>query len=212
MNEDFWQQRWKENNIAFHQSEANPLLVKYFESLALTKGDRIFLPLCGKTLDIAWLLSKGFRVVGVEFADLAIRQLFSELKVTPKISQVDKLVRYSAEGLDIYVGDFFHLTKELLGQVDAVYDRAALVALPPETRILYTKHLVEITDHAPQLLIAYDYDQNVMSGPPFSVPQVEIESHYKSEFHLTRLASLEVQGGLRGQCPAKENVWELKSI
>lgn len=212
MNEDFWQQRWKENNIAFHQSEANPLLVKYFESLSLTKGDRIFLPLCGKTLDIAWLLSKGFRVVGVEFADLAIRQLFSELKVTPKISQVDKLVRYSAEGLDIYVGDFFHLTKELLGQVNAVYDRAALVALPPETRILYTKHLVKITDHAPQLLIAYDYDQNAMSGPPFSVPQVEIESHYKNEFHLTRLASLEVQGGLRGQCPAKENVWELKSI
>ncbi|TGK42419.1 thiopurine S-methyltransferase [Leptospira andrefontaineae] len=208
MERDFWLSRWKENNIPFHESEANPLLLKYFKELSIPKDSRIFIPLCGKTLDIAWFLSKGYRVAGAELAEMAIQQLFQELGVEPKISEEGKLTLYSANGIDIFVGDIFDLSKEVLGPVDAVYDRAAFVALPQETRIRYSSHLTQITNDAPQLLITFEYDQTKMAGPPFSISTEEVNLHYKSTFTLKNLASQEMVGGLKGHS-AKENVWKL---
>jgi thiopurine S-methyltransferase len=134
----FWHQRWKNNDIAFHEGEANPLLVKYFKILSLAKGSRVFLPLCGKTLDIAWLLSNGYRVAGIELSRIAIDQLFTELEVEPEITGVGEIDHYSARNIDIFAGDFFVLSSKMLGQVDAIYDRAALVALPQKMRNQYT--------------------------------------------------------------------------
>ena len=105
----------------------------------------------------------------------------------------------------------FDLSGEVLGPVDAVYDRAALVALPEDMRRRYTAHLIEITDKAPQLLIAHQYDQNAMDGPPFSISDEEIEAHYRDHYDLAKLASVEVAGGLKGKCPARENVWLLQN-
>jgi thiopurine S-methyltransferase len=207
---NFWQQRWEKNEIAFHKSEANPLLVKHFKALALAKGSRVFLPLCGKTLDIAWLLANGYRLAGAELSEIAIKELFMELGVEPKISETDNLYHYSAENIDIFVGDIFNLSDQMLGLVDAIYDRAALVALPAEMRDRYTAHLTKITDRAPQLLICYEYDQSLMEGPPFSVSNAEVEQHYKDRYDLTLLASTNISGGLKG-CAAKETVWLLQN-
>ena len=99
----------------------------------------------------------------------------------------------------------------MLGLVDAIYDRAALVALPEEMRNRYTAHLMEITDKAPQLLICYEYDQNLMEGPPFSVSNEEINLHYRDSYHLTPIESANVPGGIKGKGPAKENVWLLQN-
>lgn len=208
MEKDFWLSRWKENNIPFHEAETNPLLLKYFKELSLAKDSRIFIPLCGKTLDITWLLSNGYRIAGAELVEMAVQQLFQELGVEPEISKVDKLTLYSAKGIDIFVGDIFDLSKEILGPVDAVYDRAALVALPRETRVRYSAHLAKITNQAPQLLITFEYDQSKMAGPPFSISAEEVSQHYKDTFNLVNLLSREMAGGLKGQA-AKENVWKL---
>jgi len=207
---EFWHQRWEDNDIAFHVNEANPLLVGYFDRLSLAEGARVFLPLCGKSLDIAWLLSKGYRVVGVELIESAIAQLFSELGMNPEISDLGRIKHYSTANIDIFVGDIFDLSGEVLGPVDAVYDRAALVALPEDMRRRYTAHLIEITDKAPQLLIAHQYDQNAMDGPPFSISDEEIEAHYREYYDLAKLAGVEVAGGLKGKCAARENVWLLQ--
>jgi thiopurine S-methyltransferase len=59
MDLNFWHERWEQNNTFWHQSEANPRLTANFDKLSVAKGGRIFLPLCGKTLDIPWLLSRG---------------------------------------------------------------------------------------------------------------------------------------------------------
>jgi thiopurine S-methyltransferase len=215
MDASFWHQRWRENNIAFHQSEANPRLVEYFQALSLEKGSRVFLPLCGKTLDIPWLLADGYRVAGAELSKIAIEQLFTELGVEPKISTVGSSVgevdHYSATNIDIFVGDIFDLSRTMLGLVDAIYDRAALVALPGAMRDRYTAHLTEITDKAPQLLICYEYDQSFMAGPPFSISNEEVNQHYSGSYDLTLMASTNVPGGMKGKCAAKENVWLLKS-
>jgi thiopurine S-methyltransferase len=207
----FWHQRWEKNNIAFHESEANPLLIKYFKELSLAKGSRVFLPLCGKTLDIPWLLSNGYRVAGAELSKIAIEQLFTELGVEPKISKLGSVDRYSAKNIDIFVGDIFDLSSKILGLVDAIYDRAALVALPEAMRNRYTTHLTEITDKAPQLLICYEYDQSFMEGPPFSISNEEVNRHYIDNYDLTLMASTNVPGGLKGKCATKENVWLLKN-
>ncbi|MDF0643939.1 MAG: thiopurine S-methyltransferase [Nitrospira sp.] len=210
MDPSFWHQRWEKNEIAFHESKVNPLLVRHFNELSLGKGRRVFVPLCGKSLDIAWLLSKDYQVVGAELSRLAIEQLFMELAAQPEISTIGEVERWSAKHLDIFVGDIFALSRAVLGSADAVYDRAALVALPEAMRNRYATHLMEMTGKAPQLLICYSYDQRLMEGPPFSVSDEEVERHYASHYDVRLLAGTDVSGGLKGKCPAKENVWLLK--
>lgn len=211
MDPKFWHQRWKENRIGFHMQTENPMLVRFLSKLNLKPGDRLFLPLCGKTLDIGWLLSQGFRVAGAELSELAIQQLFSELGLSPEISNLESLKLYKAENLDIFVGDIFDLKSDVLGSVDAVYDRAALVALPEEMRSKYTSHLTKITKNAPQLLITFNYDQNQMAGPPFAVSGEEVKSHYQDKYELNPLVSINMVNGIKNGIPATESVWLLKN-
>lgn len=209
MNPKFWHEKWALRQIGFNQSKPNPLLVKHFSSLNLEQGSRIFVPLTGKTIDVAWLLSQGFEVVGVELSETAVRELFEELSIEPEISESDGFKIYSSDGLVVFVGDFFSLTSDLLGKVAAIYDRAALVALPEEMRKDYTTHLMGITNNAPQLLIVFEYDQDVVSGPPFSITEEEIHQYYDDIFSPELLESVDMPDGLKGQVKASENVWLL---
>jgi thiopurine S-methyltransferase len=208
MDAGFWHAKWERNEIGFHEREANPLLVAHFSDLSLPEGSRVFVPLCGKTLDIHWLLSRGFRVAGVELSRVAIEQLFSELGVEPNRTVLAKISRYSADGIDIFAGDIFDLSRGELGRVDAIYDRASLIALPETVREQYVKHLMEIAGPAPQLLICLDYDESLVGGPPFSVTPDEVARHYQDSYDLTPAARADV--GLKGKCTAAETVWLLK--
>jgi len=143
-------------------------------------------------------------------SEVAIKHLFSELAIEPKITTIDDIHHHSADNIDIFVGDMFDLSRGVLRRVDAIYDRAALVALPETMRRRYAVHLIEITDRAPQLLISHGYDQTLVDGPPFSVSNEEVNRLYRDSYALTPLASVEVIGGLKGKCPARENVWLLK--
>lgn len=210
MDSKFWIERWENNDIAFHEVDANTMLVKYFSTLSLKRNNRVFLPLCGKTGDINWLLSKGYKVVGVELIETAIQQLFIELGIEPIVSKVGKNLHYHADNIDIYVGDLFEISGNDLGAVDAVYDRAALVALPKEMRSTYASHIINITNSAKQLLVTYEYDQNLLNGPPFSISSEEVNQYYASNYFLTALDKVDVKGGLKGKCIASECVWLLK--
>ncbi|MCQ8119486.1 thiopurine S-methyltransferase [Methylomonas rosea] len=211
MEASFWHQKWERGEIAFHESEANPYLVAHFKELHLKKGSRVFLPLCGKTRDIAWLLSRGYRVAGAELSKLAVSELFNELGLEPKTFKAGKLTQYSAKDIDIFVGDIFDVSTELLGATNAIYDRAALVALPSGIREHYTSHLINISGTAPQLLITYEYDQHLMDGPPFSVIENEVKQHYESAYRLKSVESKNIEGGLKGEVAATETVWLLQN-
>lgn len=210
MDASFWHGKWARGDIGFHIAEANALLVKHIATLHLPAASRIFLPLCGKTLDIHWLLQEGYRIVGIDLSELAIRALFAELGWQPQVTQVDALLQFSAPNIDLFAGDFFQLSAATLGQVDAVYDRAALVALPETMRSDYTGHLMQITRQAPQLLIAYDYDQMAVGGPPFAVPEEEVRRHYAGSYTLRLLERQQVTGGMKGKTAATEAVWHLR--
>lgn len=209
MEPNFWHNRWQTNQTGWHERAVNPLLIAHFPSLHMPPGGRVFVPFCGKSLDLGWFLSCGYAVAGAELSELAVTQLFAELGMEARISEVGKHKLFRGENLDIFVGDLFDLSREILGPVDAVYDRAALVALPEPMRERYTAHLTTLTALAPQLVIGYEYDQTVVPGPPFSVTPDELHLRYGDSYALTPLARLDVPGGLKGKCPATEHVWKL---
>lgn len=209
MDKNYWHQRWGANRIAFHNLEAHPLLIKHFKDISKQKPGRVFVPLCGKTLDITWLLTNGHQVAGVELSELAIEQLFAGLGIEPTITEVDGFKHYSATNIDIFSGDFFDLTSNILGPIDAIFDRAALVALPEEIRAQYAKHIASITNAAPQLLITFEYDQSLANGPPFSVSSAEVHQHYAKCYDIRALAEVDVVGGVKGTA-ATESVWLLE--
>ncbi|WP_213999390.1 thiopurine S-methyltransferase [Arsukibacterium sp.] len=209
MDPEFWQQKWQKREIAFHQAAANPLLLNHFNQLSMTPGARVFLPLCGKSLDSHWLLARGYRVVGAELSEVAVKELFAELGLTPSINSVGKLQHYSAGMLEVFVGDIFELSEDTLGPVAAIYDRAALVALPDTMRQRYAQHLVTISQAAPQLVICFEYDQAQLAGPPFSVDSAEMHKLYSNAYQLNCLEQCEVPGGLKKKCQATEVAWLL---
>lgn len=203
-----WVDRWKSNRIGFHEGKPNALLLEYFSSLAVPDGGRVFLPLCGKTIDIHWLLACGYRVVGAELSELAITQLFAELGIEPSIAESGALQQFSGAGIDIFVGDIFELNPTQLGPVDAVFDRAAFVALPDDLRGWYADHVSDLAGGAPQLLITFGYDQSIMTGPPFSIADEEVHRRYGETYDVESLTVRDAPGGLRG-VDATEQAWLL---
>merc|ERR1712065_102085 len=138
----------------------------------------------GKSKDIHFFLAKGQKVVGCELSHVAITELFEELGVEPIITSNDDFKIYSAEYITIYEGDIFNLTKELVGKIDAIYDRASMVALPLEIRSKYTELLRTISANSRQLLISFDYEQELHPRTPFSVTAEEITSNYNKFYNI----------------------------
>lgn len=209
MDANYWHDRWANERIGWHKATPNTLLIEHFSKLSENSGTKIFVPLCGKTKDIGWLLDNGCHVMGAELNESAVKQLFDELEVTPEVSQNGELKQYTAPSIDIFVGDIFSLTTAQLGPIDTCFDRAALVALPPAMRIDYTKHLTQLTANAPQLLVTLTYDQTKADGPPHSVPPEEVDKHYQSNYHIQSLSALPVAGGIKGVDGASEHLWLL---
>ncbi|MGO3301060.1 MAG: thiopurine S-methyltransferase [Pseudoalteromonas sp.] len=209
MDANHWHERWEKNEIGFHEDEVNQYLDRYFTKLNLQQGDTVFVPLCGKTFDIHFLLKSGIKVIGAELSEIAISQLFSELQLSPTITEHGELKCYSANNLIVWVGNIFDVSKELLGPIGAVYDRAALVALPSLMRERYSQHVIHLSQNAPQLLLVFQYQQREMAGPPFSIETSEIHKHYAAYYQLNLLCEEPVEGGLKGQVSANNVIWHL---
>lgn len=208
MQHEFWHQKWQKNEIGFHLNQPHPLLVKYMGCLNISPNSRIFIPLCGKSLDIHWLLTQGYHVVGIDLSPIAIHDLISTLGLSFTEMQSGNLSHFHHPQIDLFVGDFFELTIEQLGQIDAIYDRAALVALPEQIRSQYIQHLIHIGGHASQLLISFEYDQSIMAGPPFAISTQQLQDYYSSEYDIQLLDSQTEL--LKGKVNAQEKIWLLK--
>lgn len=193
MEPDFWHQRWQQDLIGFHQAEVNPYLQKYLFSLELVAGDTVFVPLCGKSLDMWWLHDRGFKVLGVELSPKASEAFFAEAGRHPSQLKTGPFTSWKSSDVEILCGDYFDLTDDLLANVRGVYDRAALIALPAELRKSYVQHLVQIVpSNVTGLLITMEYPQGEMQGPPFSVMQDEVESLFADNFDIEVLEDIDV--------------------
>ena len=188
MQPDFWHQRWADNQIGFHQSAPTPLLLKHWPALGITPGAQVFVPLAGKSLDMAWLASQGHRVLGVELSQLAVEQFFAEHDLQPGIRETKYGRHYTANGIELICGDAFALDADALRDCAAVFDRAALIALPPELRERYASELyASLPTGSRGLLVTLEYPQEERPGPPFSVTEDEIRALYSRDWQVDLL-------------------------
>ncbi|HEY9281124.1 MAG TPA: thiopurine S-methyltransferase [Eoetvoesiella sp.] len=179
MDADFWLERWRDGQTHFHQGRVTPLLQKYWPSLSLPSGSCVLVPLCGKSLDMIWLAQQGYQVLGIELSQLAVDQFFAENDLQPKVHDSTMGRHHIVKNIEIICGDIFALDAATLAQCTGVYDRAALIALPPAMRKRYVRHVyAQLADQYRGLLLALDYDQEQMKGPPFSVRDDEIQTLY----------------------------------
>lgn len=185
MNE--WQSRWQEGRIGFHLPEYNKQLLKYWSELEVDKSCPVFVPLCGKTLDLVWLRQQGHEVTGSELIEMAVKAFFEEQDVEPDIEQQGELCRWRYSGLGLIQGDFFAIPASSIN-ASVFYDRAALIALPESMRKQYVVQLLNAAPAIEQgLLITVEYEQSQMTGPPFSVSEQEVRSLYSDLFDVQLL-------------------------
>ena len=220
MDSEFWQQRWQEGRIGFHKSDVNPKLIKYFSNIALPIGSRVLVPLCGKSVDMVWLACAGYDVVGIELVESAVQAFFAEQNITPTITEftsaADKstLKRYqgqlAGQTITLWAANIFALSAIDIDAINAIYDRAALIALPANMRADYSTHIVKLSDNAPQLLITLNYDQSKKDGPPFSINQQQLHHYYSADYKIVELASKSSTLNATSEILVTEHVWLLK--
>lgn len=214
MDEAFWHRRWARNEIGFHLGEVNPLLRRHWPGLQLAAGTKVLVPLCGKSLDLAWLVEQGFEVLGIELSEKAIEDFFAEQQLPVEVERQGAFKVYRCGPLEIRCGDFFALTVEDVAGCQGLYDRAALMALPAPMRQRYAEHLSAIlAPGCTGLLVVLDYEQVQMDGPPFAVSRAELEASLGACWALSlleRVSALEEKFQQRGLTWMDENCYRLK--
>lgn len=193
MQPEFWHKKWASNQIGFHLPQVNPHLQRFWPQLGLEESARVLVPLCGKSLDLLWLAHCGHEVLGVELSEKAVEDFFSEHQLDPAVSEQGPFNVYRAGSIELWCGDFFALTPGDVADCSALYDRAALIALPPSMREQYATHLNRILPKGSLgLLITLDYDQAEMSGPPFAVLDDEVQRLFGTSWGLKVLEDQDV--------------------
>ena len=193
MDANFWRQRWQDNQIGFHQDQPTPLLQKHWAAVGAAPGCRVFVPLAGKSLDMLWLAAQGHRVLGVELSQLAVEQFFAEHGLQPDIHETRYGRHYragstQASDIELICGDAFALNAAALADCTAVFDRAALIALPPELRLRYVDTLYACLPAGCRgLLNTMEYPAHERPGPPFNVDESEVRRHFGRDWNVDLL-------------------------
>ncbi|PMH46588.1 thiopurine S-methyltransferase [Vibrio sp. 10N.286.49.B3] len=210
---EFWHNKWAANQIGFHLNDVNPLLEQHWHHVNPHYEASVFVPLCGKSEDLVWLATQHSKVQGVELSKIAVRSFFAEHLYTPQVTQINSQhEEYLFDELTIYTGDYFTAPIE---PVDIIYDRAALVAMPKALREVYVQRLKSLLKPEGRiLLVSLDYVQQEMSGPPFSVDKVEIESLF-SGYDIQLLSRDEADNNhpkiQKGLSRFAEEVWVIEN-
>jgi thiopurine S-methyltransferase len=186
---EYWLNKWRSNDIAFHEQDINPDLIAYIHTLNLYSGDYIFVPLCGKTKDMVWLANEGFHVIGVELSPIACDEFFSEMNISPQITQQSKFIRYKHNNIELLCGDLFDLTKTDLPTIHAIYDCKALIALPNDLRKKYVNHIMSCLGTKIKILLLTMESNCHVKPPPYSVNSNEIDLLYGNYFNVQLLKS-----------------------
>jgi len=187
---DFWHERWEKGEIGFHQQDFNRHMQAFLSGLGIGPGAHILVPLCGKSLDMLWLAQQGYRVTGIELSERAVRDFFAENRLAHEIERGPGVISYRGERISILCMDFFTVENTHLPHIDAVFDRASVVALPPEMQPAYAEHMAGLLDPGTRsLVVTMDYPQEEMRGPPFSVTFDDVRRLFGSQFVIERLHS-----------------------
>ncbi len=203
-----WRAHWANNNIGFHLDQVNPMLIKHWPALQAVPGDGVFVPLCGKSLDLLELHKQGHFVLGSELSELAVAAFFADNHLSVSRQFAGEHEYWSSEQLAIILGDFFTLAADSI-PARFVYDRAALVALPPHKQPQYIKHLLRIAPDIEQiLLITVEYDDTFAPAPPFSIPPAKVAALYQDYFTIELLETRKTKPSPRKQAQGLTTITE----
>ena len=182
-----WEGRWDEGRIGFHRAEVNDKLVRHAEVLLAGAPQRVLVPLCGKSVDLLWLEAQGVLVVGVELVPKAIASFFEENDRVPEVSEIEGITTYTSGNITLVQADFLEVSTAQVGTVDAIYDRAALVAVTPDVRARYVAQLLRLLRPGGRMLLfSYDMPVAPTKGPPFRLPIDDVPALFQ------RAASVEL--------------------
>lgn len=173
-----WKARWEQGRIGWHEASGNKALHQYWPKPG--NGERVLVPLCGKSPDLLWLANQGYKVTGIELSEIAVRAFFKEANLKFDLNQSGELMIFEClkPAITLVCGDYFKYSDEPFA---ALYDRASLIALSPQLRPNYASHTKSLlaTD-AQQLLVTLEYDQSKANGPPFSVLADEVKGYWSN--------------------------------
>ncbi len=190
----YWESRWNKGKTGFHMDGGYPGLGRNWSKLNVSADATILVPLCGKTEDLIRLSSKAGRVIGVEISKKAVEEFFSEKNLKPETTRFADFTLYSTGNIEIWCGDFMKLPPRNIRHVQLIYDKAALVALPPKMRESYAKKVQQFCGPDTKILLHhFVYEQQEMPGPPFSVPADEINDLFSERFSITLLEKEELK-------------------
>jgi len=222
----FWTDRWTSDKIGWHKDDVHHLLLKYTPRIVSNTDEpvKVLVPLCGKTVDLAYLanhegVSEVYGVDGVRKALEEFSDEHSDLNLTWEDTDT-AFEKLTSPKLKLLKGDFFALgDDDTSGKVDIVWDRASMVAINPELRAQYVQTLLNIVKPGGAiLLVAFDRregtDEAKASGPPFSVPESEVQKYYGNQESVESIQFLEEIDELL-KSPESKDRWEkmgLKSL
>lgn len=198
-----WLDRWASGRTGWHEEDGNAGLKSHWPTSAAVQ--RVLVPLCGKSADLVWLARRGHEVVGVELAEKAIHEFFAANDLAYQVQHGDPLDCYAADALpiSIYCGDYFKLDGQTF---DGLYDRGALVAIPPSLRPAYIEHTRKLLNpDAVRLIVTLEYDQAIVPGPPFSVMPSEMNAYWDDLVRVEEIDDL-------ATCPPKFRAAGLQNI
>jgi len=202
MQPEFWHDRWRSGQIGFHQPAVDRHLPLFWPRLELPPHAPVLVPLCGKSLDLQWLRERGHPVVGVEISALAIEQFLAERGIPARRRPLPDGAIYEAPNLTLIQGDFFALTPAQLAPLTPAqlappprgaapvgfWDRASAVAFPAPDRPRYVAQLARLLPPGARgLLVALEYPQAQMQGPPFSLEPDEVQRLFGPHFDIEEL-------------------------
>ena len=172
--------------IGFHQAQINPVLPKLWRRY-MGQRQKVFVPLCGASIDMMWFLEQEIEVVGVELSEKAVAHFFQTHNLSFEVATENDFVVYKSDGITIYVGDFFKFLK--FDGIDCIYDRASFVALPADMRAKYAEKIVINLKHAHYMLLSLSFEREEL-GPPFSVSKQWIDSHFQNVFGVDEVQTV----------------------
>lgn len=181
----YWESRWRKDKIGFHMEQGYEGLRRHWNRVSPGISPSVLVPLCGKTPDLIFLEQKGASVTGVEYAQKAILSFFEEHDRTFEIRSQAGFQVYCSGNIELWQGDFMKFPAAQSHRFSLIYDKAALVALPPEKRMDYIQKLHELCGPPTNILLHhFIYPQDQMPGPPFSVPDEEIRTAFDHDFSI----------------------------
>ena len=154
----------------------------------------MFVPLCGKSLDLLWLRDRGLPVIGIELSAIALEAFCLENGVPARRRRTPDFDIYqAAPNVELLRGDYFALTPQHLGRMGGVFDRAALISWSPEFRAPYVDHMAWLTRPGTEmLLVTLEYPQAQAPGPPLSVPRREVATLYERNYKIRELSRRDI--------------------